>query len=58
MIHGHDFGPMVALCLANGVLLGWALGASRPGYYVALAAAAGTMMNLAYVVAGRLWQRP
>ncbi len=58
MIRAHDFGPTLGLCLANGLLLGMALGASRPGYYVALAAAAGTLMNLAYVVAGRLWQRP
>lgn len=58
MIRGHDFASAVTLCLANGVLLGLGLAAARPAYYVALAAGVGTLANLAYVVAGRLWQRP
>ncbi len=58
MIRGHDFGTITVLCLGNGVLLGMALEASCPAYWVTLAAAAGTMVNLVYVVAGRLWQRP
>ena len=58
MIRGYDLGPMVALSLANGVLLGMALAASRPAYYLVLAATVGTLLNLTYVMARRLWQRP
>ncbi len=58
MSRGHDFGLTAVLCLANGLLFGIALGTARPVYYLALAAAAGSVLNLAYIVAGRLWARP
>ncbi len=47
---------VILVSIANGILLGAALTTARPGCYVALAIGAGTFLNLAYVMAGRLWQ--
>ncbi len=47
---------VIMVSLANGILLGAALTTSRPGCYLVVAIGAGTLLNLAYVMAGRLWQ--
>ncbi len=57
MNRGHGFATAVVLSLGNGLLLGAALGTARPMQYLALAVGLGTCVNLAYVLAGRLWQR-
>ncbi len=47
---------VVMLSIANGILLGAALATARPACYLAVAMGAGTLLNLAYLMAGRLWQ--
>ncbi len=47
---------VMGICMVNGILAGAALASARPAYFLALAAAAGTFLNLTYVLAGRLWR--
>ncbi len=47
---------VIGLSMVNGILAGAALASRRPACYLVIAAAAGTFMNLIYLVAGRLWQ--
>lgn len=52
----HHLASVIGISMANGILAGAALASSRPVYYLAVAAAVGTFINLTYVLAGRLWQ--
>ncbi len=48
---------LAGIGIANGILIGAALATARPLHYLLLAAGAGTLINLTYLFAGRLWAR-
>ncbi len=56
MARGHGLIAVIGISMANGILLGAALATSRPVFYVAVAMGVSTLLNLTYVMAGRLWQ--
>ncbi len=56
MVRGRGFAIVGGAAVANAVLMGAALATTRPIQYLVIAALLGTFINLAYIIAGRLWQ--
>jgi len=56
MSPGRSLATVAGISFANALLLGAALASTQPLFYLAVAAGVGTLLNLTYLLAGRLWQ--
>ncbi len=56
MTRGRDLSIVGGVVGANALLIGAALATTHPIYYLLVAAGVGTLINLTFLLAGRLWQ--